>query len=325
VHPRLRSFTPNWAPWLTVVGSDSGSYKEEDELAYMETVLNAREEGQPWRILMVDVFAAQTTEAMRRLAWQRGYVLCIHGGGATGVCQPNDTDLHGEMKRLYMEMEAADAAEQQRLRPEGVPVARPQDCIAWMAAIWGQPWLIRRLRLASKRVGLTNAFNESEDRLICREAFTFWDELGMRGTRRDAMHDVDVELAAGRLDWSYDSVCKVVAPFPIRGRRLDRLPSDEGSDKDSADDAESDVDDVDDDHDNGGNGGGGGAIVENAPADEGKPANESAPLERGAADVILDRPEQALVADNAFRLSTLNAVLEQLKPLSCDTLITGIG
>ena len=40
----------------------------------------------------------------------------------------------------------------------------------------------------------------------------------------------------------------------------------------------------------------------------------------GAADVILDYSEQSLVADNAFRLSSLNAVLEQLKPLNCDAL-----
>ena len=139
------------------------------------------------------------------------------------------------------------------------------------------------------------------------------------------MHDVDVELAAGRLDWSYDSVCKVVAPFPVRGRRLDRLPSDEGSDQDSADAAESDGDDVDvDDDDDRNGGGGGGAIVANAPSDEGKPANKDAPLEKGAADVILDHSEQSLVADNAFRLSTLNAVLEQLKPLNCDALLVQV-
>ena len=93
---------------------------------------------------------------------------------------------------------------------------------------------------------------------------------------------------------------------------MDRLPSDEGSDIDSAGDAESTVDDDDVDDDNGG---GGGAIVDNAPADEGKPASESAPVETGTAHAILDHTEQALVADCAFRLSTLNAVLEQLKPL----------
>jgi hypothetical protein len=57
VNPRMRSFIPAWAPWLTIVTSDSRSYKEEDVLVYMEAVLTAREEGQPWRILMVDVFA----------------------------------------------------------------------------------------------------------------------------------------------------------------------------------------------------------------------------------------------------------------------------
>ena len=81
----------------------------------------------------------------------------------------------------------------------------------------------------------------------------------MAVARRDAIHDVDVEFEAGRLDWSCDSVCGVAAPFPRHGRRLDSLPDDEGSERASADDtASSSTDDDDDD------GGGGGA-----PADTG--------------------------------------------------------
>jgi hypothetical protein len=136
------------------------------------------------------------------------------------------------------------------------------------------------------------------------------------------MHDVDVELAAGRLDWSYHSVCKVVAPFPTRGRRLDRLPNDAGSDVDSEDDSESTVDDDDDDDDD--DNGGDGGIVDKAPADMGKLPCDSASVETGPADVGLDLSEQALVADDAFRLSTLHAILEQLKPLSCDALIVQV-
>ncbi len=117
-------------------------------LAYMERVMAPRTMGStcgggevssPWRLLIVDAYAAQKSDVVRRFAWQRRYALCIHGGGAAGMCQPNDTDLDQEIKRRYIEMETADAAEQQRLRPHGIPVPSPQDCIARMAAIWGQP------------------------------------------------------------------------------------------------------------------------------------------------------------------------------------------
>ena len=132
------------------------------------------------------------------------------------MCQPNDADFHGEMKRLYMELEVADASEQQRLRPEGVPPARIQDCIAWMAAIWGQPSLHEAAAAGFKKVGLAHAVDGTEDHLICREARRFLEELGMAAVRRNATQDVDVEFEAGRLDWSYDSVCEVAAPFPSR-------------------------------------------------------------------------------------------------------------
>ena len=103
VNPRMRGFIPRWSRWMTVVTSDSGSYKEDDVLSYIDRVMVPRPNNlSPWRLLIVDAYAAQTADAVRRLAWQRGYALCIHGGGATGVCQPNDTDLHQAMKQASL-------------------------------------------------------------------------------------------------------------------------------------------------------------------------------------------------------------------------------
>ncbi len=82
VQPRMRGFVLDWAPWTA---SDSGSYKEDDVLAYMERVLAPRTMGSLWRRLILDVYAAQTADVVRRFAWQGGYVLRIHGGGATGM------------------------------------------------------------------------------------------------------------------------------------------------------------------------------------------------------------------------------------------------
>ena len=89
--PQLHKLIPVWAPWLTVVTGPMGSYREIDVLTYMEKVLEPMRDDRDWRILLVDAFAPQMTEAVRRCAWHRGYILCIHGGGATSVCQTNDT------------------------------------------------------------------------------------------------------------------------------------------------------------------------------------------------------------------------------------------
>ncbi len=69
VQPRMWGFIPSWAPWLTATTSNSGSYKQDDVLAYVERVLAPRPMENPWRLLLVDAYAAQTTDVGRRLAW----------------------------------------------------------------------------------------------------------------------------------------------------------------------------------------------------------------------------------------------------------------
>jgi hypothetical protein len=96
---QLQEAIPPWAPWLSVTTSPTGSYCEADILNYLELVLDPMVPGRDWRILMVDDYRAQTTLAVRRAAWHRGYVLIAHGGGTTGVMQVNDADLHQPLKR----------------------------------------------------------------------------------------------------------------------------------------------------------------------------------------------------------------------------------
>ena len=43
---------------------------------------------------------------LRKLLWERGYVLIIIGGGITGYIQENDTDVHRALKREYRDLEA---------------------------------------------------------------------------------------------------------------------------------------------------------------------------------------------------------------------------
>ena len=58
-------------------------------------------EGRDWRILLADDFSAHKTENVFSLAWSRGYILLIHGGGSTPVEQTCDTDLNEHVRRDY--------------------------------------------------------------------------------------------------------------------------------------------------------------------------------------------------------------------------------
>ncbi|MCP4007872.1 MAG: hypothetical protein GY725_27125 [bacterium] len=206
----LQLVIPAWAPWLTVVTSLKGSYREEHVLSWMERHLPALAGSRRWRILVFDAFAPQMTEAVRRLAWERGYVLVLHGGGATSVCQPNDTDLHQPLRRGYVGFESADALLQQRLHPLRCPFARNEDCLAWMALCWNARHLHESAATGFWKNGLANALDGSQDHLAVREAKGFWDSLGMSSVRDRLVVDIETEAAAGRLSWTYEQVSALV-------------------------------------------------------------------------------------------------------------------
>ena len=50
---------------------------------------------------MADDFAAHKTKNVRNLCWSRGYILVLHGGGATPVGQTPDTDLNQATRSEY--------------------------------------------------------------------------------------------------------------------------------------------------------------------------------------------------------------------------------
>ena len=90
---------------MTVVTSPSGSYTESNLLDYLDKVLPPLIADRGWRILLGDWFKPHQKDSVRLLAWSRGYVVVLHGGGATPVCQPHDTDLHAHLRRHYVDLE----------------------------------------------------------------------------------------------------------------------------------------------------------------------------------------------------------------------------
>ena len=227
---RLRTHVPSWAPWLTVVTSPKGSYQEMDVLDYIETAWHSRLRGDVrWRVLLFDAFKPQMTERVRRAAWHRKFIVCIHGGGSTSVCQVNDTDLHQFLKKAYLEMETRELMEQCRVRGDICPCVRKEDCVAWFAMLWFQEKFHTHAAAGFKKTGLTNALDGSEDVLISREARQMWSELEMSAKRTNASMDVEDEFREGRLHWNFRDVYSLVADHPQRGRRYDDHPDDEGS------------------------------------------------------------------------------------------------
>ena len=104
----------------------------------------------------------------------RGYIVIIHGGGATGITQTNDTDLHQHQRRLYTQMEMAEMARLARINPPGkMPSAMVESCIDWMVELWGNRALHDQGREGYKYTGETNALDGSEDHNIAREARLF--------------------------------------------------------------------------------------------------------------------------------------------------------
>ena len=77
--------------FLSLRATESASYKAGDVLAYLKVVLEewtpARARANDWRILFCDAYSAHDSHAIRKLAWDRGYVMLYHGGGTTGVAQ----------------------------------------------------------------------------------------------------------------------------------------------------------------------------------------------------------------------------------------------
>ena len=246
---RLQTHIPEWAPWLTVVTSPKGSYQEHDVLEYIETTMHWRLQGNvPWRILLMDAYAPQMTDRVRRAAWHRKLIVSIHGGGATSVCQVNDTDLHQFLKKEYVDMETRELMEQCRMRGDICPCVRREDCVAWFSLLWFQEHYHTHAAGGFWRTGLANALDGSQDALICREAGMMWSELGMPAKRANATADVEEEFRAGRLHWSFAHVYRLIADHPKRGRRYDDLPTDEGSstgsDGEDCDNGENDNDGV---------------------------------------------------------------------------------
>ena len=216
----LRRFVKmkGWHHWMTIQTSESGSYNEINIIDFLESHLEKGPADRPWRILLVDDFGPHKTDAVRRLAWRRKYIVIVHGGGATSVAQTNDTDQNQHVRRIYTEEESHVLLHKSATLAQKVPVLDHEQTIRIFGEIWQRDDVHCKARDGYTKTGATVPL-EGDDREICREAAIFWKERHMGDKRHEIIGAVRHQHQAGRLPWGYGTIYSeaFMTPYPKRG------------------------------------------------------------------------------------------------------------
>ena len=214
--------------WFSVTTAPRGSYREVDIIELLDTHLEKWTEGRDWRILLADDFSAHKTKNVRNLCWSRGYILVLHGGGATPITQTPDTDLNEYVRRDYGKIESHLLLQKMR-DGVSVPSAKHEECIEIMYEILSQRSVHIRAAGGYKSTGATVDLSGTEDPLIVREAATFWNELGMRAKIDKELAAVAEEVREGALTWCRRDVERLITPYPPRPH-VDKIIANLGED-----------------------------------------------------------------------------------------------
>ena len=216
---RLEADVAAFAPAkLSVTTSDTGSYRMEHVLNYLDKAL-ARQPGEAfqWRLLFCDVYAAHLGDPVSRLAWKHGYVIVVHGGGTTGVAQVNDTHLHQALSREYQRLEQKDMFAQLARDSSKCPTRQRELCMRDLWLIWQRESIHLQAAEGHLRNMLTNSLDGKQDHMASAEISKFWRELHMDELRKECIDSVCEEWEAGRLEWSYEVVYGLIEEHPKAG------------------------------------------------------------------------------------------------------------
>jgi len=206
-----------YGPWVSVATSPSGSYTQDDVLNFLDRHLprdGPQWRARYWRIMFADDFAAHKVSSVRRLCWQRGYVLVLQPGGATPFTQTCDTDLNQHVRRGYIALETQEFIRHFQ-RGETIPKLTPETMIDLMVEVLSDPKIHLNAAAGYKKTAVAVALDHSgEDLEIMREAADFWRELDMRVKVNAEVAAVRAEAEAGRLAWTYSDVLNLMVPYP---------------------------------------------------------------------------------------------------------------
>ena len=257
-----------WSGWMTVATSESGSYSEAEIIAFLEAHLETTPDDRPWRVLLVDDFGPHKTNAVRRLAWQRKYVVIVHGGGATSVVQTNDTDQNQHVRREYTELESIELLKQASTLEKKIPVLSHERTLDLFAEIWQRDEIHDQARKGYLTTGVRIPL-EGDDADVRREAGVFWREMHMKKKRSSELQDVADAYRAEELEWTFEHVYGLIKEYPKRGQMDDTLASQFDTFWDEDEPAHQSGDDGGNDDDDDDDGRGGGAEGGDDPGEDG--------------------------------------------------------
>ena len=115
-------------------------------------------------IYVVDDYAVHLMPEVRKLLWERGYVLILIGGSITGYIQENDTHVHRPLKREYRNLEAELMLSMLLKDKAKIPSPSRDDMMRMIATAWGK--LNVDHARAFKSLFVTNSLDGSEDYLV---------------------------------------------------------------------------------------------------------------------------------------------------------------
>jgi len=197
----LRNLVVPDAQRYTLQTSPSGSYRVEHVITFLERHLlpwsEERRRLSDYRILSLDAYKCHMDPAIAALAWSRGYVYAsgvMVPGGATGVVQGPDTDLHAWVEAELVALQDLEATAKLMERPHKTPSNSRQDMINYATCIW-ESADHANAAASFKRNGLTNSLSGEEDILITRAARAFWLEIGMSAVRDVVREEVEAYMA----------------------------------------------------------------------------------------------------------------------------------
>ena len=181
----------------TFTTSPSGSYRTEHVLDFLRLHLlewtPERAARRDYRLLSLDAYRPHLDARITALAFERGYIShegLMVPGGATGIVQGPDTDLHAWLEKELIGLQEASTSAQLSVRPGSTPSENRQSMVNYGVALWEMADHKQGVK-SFKRNGLNNSLDGSEDGLITRSAKEFWLELNMSSKR--AICEIEVE------------------------------------------------------------------------------------------------------------------------------------
>ena len=198
---------------MTFQTGPKGSYRLEHVLRFLDSNLplwtEERKRKLDWRLLYLDAYAAHLAPEVRDLAWERGFVVRIHGAGTTGDVQVNDTHLHAPFAHKYREFEMEGMVKTMEQCPGDIS-RRREDVVTDAALTWRA---LDHTRVAEGhlRNGLTNALDHSQDEEMSDAVKAWWTELGLYDAREASRAEIYAKVEKGELRWDIASI-KAVDP-----------------------------------------------------------------------------------------------------------------